>query len=78
VSTRVNAEGRALLPTQDRGTTSISSAAGARRVRVGARVHVASGAPYTPVIGAFGRVLYDPTTKRWIRDPADPQTIPAS
>lgn len=37
-------------------------------------MHITSGAPYTPVLGAFGRVVYDPTTGRWIGDPSDPTT----
>jgi len=77
VSTRISAEGVRSFPTQDRRhNLNLVGSWRAGAYAFGARVHFASGAPYTPVLGAFGRVLYDPTTKRWIRDPADPQTIP--
>jgi hypothetical protein len=78
VSTRVSAEGVRSFPTQDRRhNLNLVGSWRAGAYAVGARFHVASGAPYTPVLGAFARVVYDPTQKRWIRDPADPQNIPA-
>jgi len=75
VSTRVSAEGVHSFPTQDRRhNLNLVGSWRAGAYAVGAHVHVASGAPYTPVLGAFARVLYDPTTNRWIRDPVDPST----
>ena len=70
VSTRVGVDGVRYFPTQDRRHN--LNLVGSWRVRayaLGARVHFASGAPYTPIIGAVGRLVYDPTTKRWIPDP---------
>jgi hypothetical protein len=73
VSTRVTAEGVRSFPTQDRRhNLNLVGSWRAGAYSLGARVHVASGAPYTPIIGGFGRVLYDPTTGRWIRDFAEP------
>jgi hypothetical protein len=75
VSTRVTADGVHFFPTQDRRHN--LNLVGSWRTGVytfGAHVHVESGAPYTPVIGAFARVVYDPSTGRWIRDPGDPST----
>jgi hypothetical protein len=80
VSTRVSAAGVRFFPGQDRrhNLNLVGSwRPGGGAYAFGARVHVASGAPYTPVIGGFGRVVYDPTTKRWLNDPADAQNIPA-
>jgi hypothetical protein len=78
VSTRVSAEGARFFPTQDRRhNLNLVGSWRAGAYAFGARVHVASGAPYTPVLGAFGRAVYDPTTKRWLGDFADPQNIPA-
>lgn len=75
VSTRVSADGVHFFPAQDRRhNLNLVGSWRAGAYAFGARVHVASGAPYTPVLGAFGRLLYDPTTKRWIRDPIDPST----
>ena len=79
VSTRVSADGVRFFPTQDRRhNLNLVGSWRAGPYALGARVHVASGAPYTPVIGAFGRVLYDPLTGRWIRDFADAQNIPSA
>ncbi|MGH9886812.1 MAG: TonB-dependent receptor plug domain-containing protein, partial [bacterium] len=78
VSTRVSdAEGR-FFPGQDRRhNLNLVGSWRAGAYAFGARLHTASGAPYTPVLGAFGRVVYDPTSGRWVRDPVDPQNIPA-
>jgi hypothetical protein len=76
VNARVSAAGVRFFPTQDRRhNLNLVGSWRAGAYAFGARFHVASGAPYTPIIGAFGRVVYDPTTKRWISDPGDPQTI---
>ena len=76
VSTRVSAEGVHSFPTQDRRhNLNLVGSWRAGAYAFGARFHIASGAPYTPIVGAFSRVVYDPTTKRWISDPADPQNI---
>ncbi len=79
ISTRVTADGEHYFPSQDRRHN--LNIVGNRRVgayNFGARIHLSSGAPYTPVIGAVGRVVYDPITSRWVRDPSDPaaQNIP--
>jgi hypothetical protein len=79
VSTRESAEGARFFPAQDRRHN--LNLVGSWRAGVyafGARFHVASGAPYTPLIGALGRLVYDPTKKQWIRDPAGPQDIPGA
>jgi hypothetical protein len=78
VSTRINTEARRFFPGQDRRhDLNLVGSWRAGTYSYGARFHFSSGAPYTPVLGAFGRVVYDPTTGRWVRDPADPQNIPA-
>jgi hypothetical protein len=78
VSTRMNAAGVSFFPGQDRRhDLNLVGSWRAGAYSWGARFHFSSGAPYTPVLGAFGRVVYDPTTGRWVRDPADPQNIPA-
>jgi hypothetical protein len=75
VSTRVSADGVRSFPTQDRRhNLNLVGSWRAGAYAVGAHFHVASGAPYTPVLGAFGRVVYNPATKQWIGDPADPST----
>src|SRR5262249_17001541 len=73
VASRVSAEGVRFFPTQDRRhNLNLVGSWRAGAYTLGARVHLASGAPYTPVIGAVGRVVYDPTLKRWIGDPGEP------
>jgi hypothetical protein len=75
VSTRMSADGVRFFPTQDRRhNLNLVGSWRAGAYALGARVHVASGAPYTPVVGGFGRMLYDPTTGRWVRDYSDPST----
>jgi hypothetical protein len=77
VSTRVSAEGVRFFPTQDRRhNLNLVGSWRAGAYAFGAHVHVESGAPYTPVIGALGRLVYDPTTKRWLPDPGRAQDIP--
>jgi hypothetical protein len=79
VSTRVSADGVRSFPTQDRRhNLNLVGSWRAGAYTLGARAHVASGTPYTPVLGAFGRVVYNPTTKRWIGDPVEEsrQNIP--
>ena len=79
VSTRVNAEGVHSVPTQDRRhNLNLVGSWRAGAYALGARVHVASGAPYTPIIGEFVRAVYDAATKRWVADNAQPprQDIP--
>jgi hypothetical protein len=81
LGTRVNADGVHYFPTQDRRhNLNLVGSWRAGAYALGARLHAASGAPYTPVTGAFGRLVYDPTTKRWVRDPVDPssQNIPGA
>ncbi len=78
VSMRESAERARFFPGQDRRHD--LNLVGSWRAGVysyGARFHYSTGAPYTPVLGAFGRVVYDPTTKRWVSDAADRQNIPA-
>jgi hypothetical protein len=79
VSTRISADGSRFFPTQDR-RHNLNLVGSWRRgaYALGARVHLESGAPYTPVLGAFRRSVYDPTTKRWVFDNAEPprQDIP--
>ena len=77
VSTRVSADGVRFSPTQDRRhNLNLVGSWRAGAYAFGARVHVESGAPYTPIIGALGRLEYDPTTKRWFPDPGRAQDIP--
>ena len=79
VSTRVNAEGVHSVPTQDRRhNLNLVGSWRAGAYALGARVHVASGAPYTPIIGEFVRAVYDPATTRWVADNGQPprQDIP--
>jgi hypothetical protein len=79
VSTRVSADGVRSTPTQDRRhNLNLVGSWRAGAYAFGGRIHFASGAPYTPALGGFGRVLYDPAQKRWIADYADPQNIPGS
>lgn len=70
VSTRVTADGERYFPVQDRRHD--VNAVGSWRAGaylLGARFHAASGAPYTPVVGAFVQSRYDPVTGRWHIDP---------
>jgi hypothetical protein len=76
VSTRVSADGARFFPAQDRRhNLNLVGSWRAGAYSLGARVHIASGAPYTPVLGAFGRVVYNPRTKQWVPDPVDEQEI---
>jgi TonB-dependent receptor-like protein len=70
VSTRVTADGERYFPVQDRrhDVNAVGSWR-AGRYLLGARFHVASGAPYTPVLGAFIQSQYDPIIRRWVIDP---------
>ena len=77
VSARVSVDGVRSFPTQDRRhNLNLVGSWRAGAYAFGAHVHLESGAPYTPVIGAFDRVVYDPTQKRWTSDPDDRQNIP--
>ncbi|HEY9227967.1 MAG TPA: TonB-dependent receptor, partial [Gemmatimonadaceae bacterium] len=76
VSTRVSDAGARFFPGQDRRhDLNLVGSWRTGAYSLGARVHAASGAPYTPGLGALGRLVYDPTTKRWVPDQAGPQDI---
>jgi hypothetical protein len=69
VSSRVGADGVHYFPVQDRRHN--MNAVGSWRDGAyvfGARLNVASGLPYTPVLGAFIVSRYDPITRRWVVD----------
>jgi hypothetical protein len=69
VSSRASATGAAITPTQDRRHN--VNVVGSWRVRgwtLGSRLAVASGLPYTPVLGTYVRERYDPATGHWIVD----------
>ena len=73
------ADGVDYYPTQDRRhNLNLVGSWRAGAYALGARVHLASGAPYTPIIGEFVRAVYDPAAKRWVFDNAQPprQDIP--
>jgi hypothetical protein len=66
LNTRVGADGVRYFPTQDRrhnlnlvGSWRLGS------VTLGARANLASGIPYTPVLGGFRSMQYDPVLHRW-------------
>jgi hypothetical protein len=69
VSSRADAAGTIITPTQDRRHNLNVVASG--RVRgwtLGCRLALASGLPYTPVLGTYVRERYDPATGHWIVD----------
>jgi len=66
LNSRVGADGVRYFPTQDRrhnvnlvGSWKLGS------LTLGARGNLASGMPYTPVIGGFRSTRYDPVLHRW-------------
>ena len=77
VSARVSASGERYFPVQDR--RHILNFVGSWRTgayTLGTRLNVASGAPYTPLLGSFVPSRYDPATQRWVTDPNGPQQAP--
>jgi hypothetical protein len=69
VSTRFGADGAHYFPVQDRRHN--LNAVGSWHVgayTLGGRLNVSSGAPYTPVLGAFAPSRYDPVTRQWVID----------
>jgi hypothetical protein len=72
VSERVTPQGVVFSPSQDRrhelnavGTWKFD------RYRIGARLGLATGTPYTPIVGTFTRERYDPATNSFAPDFGD-------
>jgi hypothetical protein len=77
LSSRVGPDGIRYFPTQDRrhnlnlvGSWKLGS------VTLGARGNLASGMPYTPVLGGFRSMRYDPVLHNWAQFATDEEFIP--
>jgi hypothetical protein len=79
LNSRVGADGVRYYPTQDRrhnlnlvGSWRLGS------VMLGTRANLASGLPYTPVLGGFSSQRYDPTVHRWSTTGTVDELIPGA